>query len=340
MGVTRRIIFPTIRILLWAVIAAALVKIAFQGAELTTTDDALVPTAVITEQHAEVTTGTVTNAVAVQGSVIDDPSVPVKVTMAGTVTKVLATAGQHVEVGTPVLEVTLETPVEPTVATNPETGEQTVTENKPKIKKETIKASSAGTLTLTALKEQIVAVGDTVGSVAPGTLSVTGALSADQQYRLLGLPGEAQVTLKGGPAPFTCTGLRIGSSIPDTGTDATQVDTSPSTGGTVTCAVPAGITAFAGLGADIVITNGTAENVAVVPVTAVQGSVQDGNVWVVLPDGTNEERAVKLGLTDGENVQVTEGLSVGDQILLFVPVGDVTAECGDGTSGVDGVCPG
>lgn len=340
MGVTRRIIFPTIRILLWAVIAAALVKIAFTGAEISTTDDSLVPTAVITEQHAEVTTGTVTNAVAVQGSVVADPATPVKVTMAGTVTKVLATAGQQVDVGTAIVEVTLETPVEPTVTTNAETGEQTVTENKPKIKKETIKATSAGTLTLTALKDQIVAVGDSVGSVAPGTLSVTGALSAEQQYRLLGLPGEAQVTLKGGPAPFTCTGLRLGSSSTTTDTDATQVDSGTSTGGTVTCAVPAGITAFAGLGADIVITNGTAEDVVVVPVTAVQGSVQDGNVWVVLPDGTNEERAVKLGLTDGQNVQITEGLAAGDTILQFIPVGDVAADCGDGSTGANAACAG
>ena len=36
MGVTRRIIFPTIRLILWAVIAAALVKIAFAGADVST----------------------------------------------------------------------------------------------------------------------------------------------------------------------------------------------------------------------------------------------------------------------------------------------------------------
>ena len=34
MGVTRRIIFPTIRLILWAVIAATLVKIAFAGADV------------------------------------------------------------------------------------------------------------------------------------------------------------------------------------------------------------------------------------------------------------------------------------------------------------------
>ena len=58
----------------------------------------------------------------------------------------------------------------------------------------------------------------------------------------------------------------------------------------------------------------------VVPITAVQGTVQAGNVWVVAADGTNERRAVVLGLTDGKNVQVTEGLAAGDTILEFIPV--------------------
>ena len=87
--------------------------------------------------------------------------------------------------------------------------------------------------------------------------------------------------------------------------------------------MPPDVTAFAGLGADIAITNGSAEGALVVPVTAVQGSVQTGKVWVVLPDGTQEERTVGLGLNDGEQVQITEGVAEGDQVLQFIPVGDV-----------------
>jgi hypothetical protein len=333
-GVTRRIIFPTIRIVLWAAIAAALVKLAFAGADVSGADDSLQPSAEIVEQYVEVGTGTITNAVTVQSAVVADPATAVKATMAGTVTKLLAKNGDAVAADTPVLEVTLETPVEPTVTTDPETGEQKVTENKPKIKREKVLAGVAGTLTLTALKDQVVAVGDGVGSVSPGTLSVSGTITPDQQYRLLGAPAEAQVTLKGGPAPFTCTGLRIGAAAQQP-TDTTQVadpgaSTTPASG-TVTCAVPAGVTAFPGLGADIAITNGTAENAVVVPVTSVQGSVQKGNVWVALPDGTNEMRPVVLGLTDGVNVQITEGLAAGDQVLQFIPIGDVqgAVDCDD-----------
>jgi membrane fusion protein (multidrug efflux system) len=95
-------------------------------------------------------------------------------------------------------------------------------------------------------------------------------------------------------------------------------------GTTARCQVPAGVTVFAGMAATMRIQAGIAENVLVVPVTAVQGSVQKGNVWVVGPDGAEEERAVTLGLTDGEQIEVRDGLAEGDQVLVFAPVPDDT----------------
>ncbi len=41
-------------------------------------------------------------------------------------------------------------------------------------------------------------------------------------------------------------------------------------------------------------------------------------------DGKPEERPVTLGLTDGEQVEVREGLAEGEQVLQFVPVPDDT----------------
>lgn len=318
MGVTRRIIFPTIRLILWAVIAAALVKIAFAGADVSTVDTSLQPTGAVVEPTVEVSTATVTNAVTVQASVTADPAVVVRATLAGTVSKLLAADGAVVAAGTPVLEIRQETPQDPIVRTDPATGEQTTTERRPKVTLETVTAPVAGTLTLPTLKDQVVSVGDEVGKVAPGTLSVTGTLTPDQQYRLVGAPTQAAVTLTGGPAPFECTGLRVGAAP---ATDTQQVsDGATSSSGSVTCAIPAGVTAFPGLGATIEITNGTVADAVVVPITAVQGTVQAGNVWVVAADGTNEKRAVVLGLTDGKNVQVTEGLAAGDTVLEFIPV--------------------
>ncbi|WP_448630133.1 efflux RND transporter periplasmic adaptor subunit [Cellulomonas soli] len=346
MGVTRRIIFPALRLVVWAVIAVALVKLAFAGADISTADDSLQPTGQVVEPTVQATTGTITNAVTVQATVQTDAATPVRATLAGTVSQLLVKSGDRVEAGTPLLKIRQETPQDPVVTTNAETGEQTVTESKPKVVVETVKAPLAGTVTLTALKDQIVSVGDTIGSVAPGTLSVSGTLTPEQQYRLVGAPGEAAVSLTGGPAPFTCTGLRLDATAASTGqgdqTDPAGTSDGAGTSGKVVCAVPGDVTAFPGLGATIEITNGTATDAVVVPVTAVQGVFETGNVWVVLPDGTHEERAVGLGLTDGENVQITQGLAVGDEILQFIPVpgGAGEVDCADPSQFDPQVCGG
>jgi multidrug efflux pump subunit AcrA (membrane-fusion protein) len=337
-GVTRRYIFPILRILVWAVIAAALVKLAFAGSSIAAAEDPASPTGQITDPVVEVVTGTITNSVEVTASVVADPSVPVRATMAGLVSQLFAADGQAVEAGAPVLEIRQEIPQDPIVKTDPETGIQTVTERKPKVTLVTVTTPVAGTLSLPTLKDQNVSVGDQVATVQPGTLSVTGTLTPDQQYRLIGAPTEATVTLKGGPAPFTCSGLRIGAAA-----QGTQGEQGQSASGQVTCAIPPGVTAFAGLGADIEIVNGTAQDALVVPVTAVQGSVQNGNVWVVARQGAEpEETAVILGLTDGENVQVVEGIELGDTVLQFIPVpgGSGDVDCGDPAQYDPTVCGG
>ncbi len=337
-GVTRRYIFPIVRIVIWAVIAAALVKIAFAGTAIGRADDALVPTGQVADPAVEVATGTIINSVTVAGSVVTDPSVPVRATLAGTVSRLLATDGQAVEAGAPVLEIRLETPQDPIVKTDPATGVETVTERKPKVTLATVTAPTAGTLTLPTLKDQLVSVGDQVATVAPGTLSVTGTLTADQQYRLIGAPAEGTVTLKGGPAPFACTGLRIGAAAGEPAQDG-----QPPASGAITCAIPPGVTAFAGLGADIEIVNGTAKDALVVPVTAVQGSVQNGNVWVVASAGAEPKLTpVTLGLTDGANVQIVAGLKLGDKVLRFIPLPGSASDvdCSDPAQWDPAVCGG
>ena len=76
---------------------------------------------------------------------------------------------------------------------------------------------------------------------------------------------------------------------------------------------------FAGLAAQLTIAGGLAENVLVVPITAVEGSAGSGIVHVMTADGATEERTVSLGLNDGTNVQVVEGLAEGDMVLQFIP---------------------
>ena len=60
MGVTRKWIFPILRLIIFGAIAAALVKVAFFG-EATATTDPAVPTGEITQAEVAVTTGTIVN---------------------------------------------------------------------------------------------------------------------------------------------------------------------------------------------------------------------------------------------------------------------------------------
>jgi multidrug efflux pump subunit AcrA (membrane-fusion protein) len=188
-----------------------------------------------------------------------------------------------------------------------------------------IVAGHAGTLSsFDALVGQTVGVGDVVGQVAPPTFNVTATLSPEQQYRLLNQPTEAEVAITGGPAPFTCTGLVITTPLPGTSGGGTgDGGTGTGTGGsgtTVSCSVPDGVTVFAGLAAKLTIAGGLAEDVLVVPMTAVEGASQTGVVYVVgAAGGEPEQREVALGINDGVNVEITDGLEQGETILQFVP---------------------
>jgi multidrug efflux pump subunit AcrA (membrane-fusion protein) len=258
--------------------------------------------------------GTIQNDVTMSGTVAADAAIPIKATLTGEVRKVLATPGQWVDAGTELLTLRAET-------MNPDGGTS--------IDTETVVAPTAGVLVnFAALVGQAFSVGDDVGKVAPPTFSVSGTLAPEQQYRLLNQPTEAQVTITGGPAPFTCTGLTI-SSATSSGSGSGSGDGSDGSGTTtVRCAIPADVKVFSGLTAQLVIAGGVAENVLIVPVTAVEGSAETGNVYIVKPDGSTESKPVTLGLNDGINVEVKDGLVEGDLVLQFIPGAPAAPEGG------------
>lgn len=298
MGIARKWVFPIIWIVILGAAAAALVKLAFFP-DLGAVADPDEPTGEIVEPQVPVMLGTILNDVTVQGTVSADAAVPILATLAGEVREVYVSQGQWVEAGTPIVELRAQ-------VVNPDGSSY--------VDYETVLSPRAGTLTtFTALVGQMFTVGDDVGKVSPPSFNVSGTLAPEQQYRLLAQPTEATVTITGGPAPFTCTGLQIIPAPPSS-------DGSSGSGGpTVRCAVPGDVRVFSGLAAQMVIAGGIAENVLVVPMTAVEGSAETGNVYLVLPDGTTEVRPVVLGLNDGINVEVKEGLAEGDLILQFVP---------------------
>jgi multidrug efflux pump subunit AcrA (membrane-fusion protein) len=323
MGITRKWIFPIIRILLIAVIAVALGKLAFVPDRAEEASPA-VPTGALVEPRIPVALGTVTNDVIITATVSADPAVPVKSTAAGTVSKLFVEQGATVAAGDPVLEVKVPIERDPAKTLDEEGNPLPAI-----FRYERVTAPAAGVLSsLAVIKGQDVTIGMVAGQVAPPSFSVSGTLQPEQQYRLLNQPTEATVAITGGPAPFACTGLRISTplagSTGDDGGSTGEVGAASGTGSsgsgtTVSCAVPAEVTVFSGLAAEMTIAGGKAENVIVVPTTAVRGAAQNGTVWGSTADGGTEERAVGLGLADGSQVQITSGLEEGEEILQFAP---------------------
>ncbi len=306
MGFARKWIFPIAWLIIFGVIAAALVKIAFVPDETGAADPAF-PTAQITEPLYTVVSGTIKNDVSLTGAVDADEAVPIAATLSGEVREVAVGEGEKVSAGQEILKLRAEV-----VNSDGTSGTRW----------EIVKAPVDGVLSsFTALVGMTFSVGDAVGQVAPPGFHVTGSIPPEQLYRLTNKPKDAEVTINGGPAPFTCTKLTITAAL--AGASASGTDGSAAQGATaspvVRCSVPSELTVFAGLSAKVVIAGGVAENVLVVPITAVEGAAGSGNVYFVLADGTTESRAVTLGLNDGANVEVQEGLVEGDQILEFVP---------------------
>lgn len=313
MGVTRKWVFPILRLVIFGAIAIALVKIAFLDGAASPEQSGAVPTGQIEEPTVAAALGTIRNDVVLDGTVNADAPAAVKATLAGEVRELPVAAGQHVDAGAVLFTVRSETPGEPLADGS---------FGSPKVRTEKVTAPVSGTITeLSVIKGQTVTVGEVAARIAPPTFNVTASLTPQEQYRLLTQPTEAQVTIAGGPAPFACTGLTIttGGAATDPGTTPDGMPTEGSSGTSVRCAVPADVRVFAGLTAEVTIPAGIAENVVVIPTTAVEGGAETGNVHLMLEDGSTEVRPVKLGLSDGSMVQVTEGLAEGEAVLQFVP---------------------
>jgi multidrug efflux pump subunit AcrA (membrane-fusion protein) len=305
-GIARKWVFPILRLVLFVAVAVALVKIAF-FAETGRADPAHA-TGKIVEPRVAVAIGTIQNDVTLSGTVSAATPVAIKATLDGTVRALFVKPGQKVSAGTPILSLRSEATGE-----SGSTGVQT----------KTVVAPVAGKLTgFSALVGQSFAVGDDVGTVAPRTFIVSGTLAPEQQYRLLNKPKDALVTVTGGPAPFICTKLRIASAAGDGASGGSDESGGP----TVRCRVPKDVVVFAGLSANLVLAAGVAENVLTVPTTAVEGSAFTGNVYLVAANGSTKVRKVTLGLSDGVNVEIKDGLKKGDMILQFVPGAEAASE--------------
>lgn len=306
MSVARKWVFPILGLVVAAAIAVALVKLAFFGTS-TAGAGGEQPTGGFADPQVPVMISTVSNDVVLSGTVKADDAVAVKSPLDGSVIQVDVGVGSRVTAGDQLGVIK---------GTNSAGRAVTVS----------IEASATGTISaLSIVANQTTTAGTVVAQIAPPGFYITAAVQPVDRYRLVDAPTEAQVTVSGGPAPFTCTSLTVTTPLAGAGTgtgtdDPGTGDPAAGSGTTARCVVPADVTVFPDLVAQLTISAGIAENVLVVPVTAVLGAAESGVVYVVDPEtGETEERPVTLGLSDGINVEVVDGLEEGELVMQFVP---------------------
>lgn len=320
-----------IRVVILAIIAIAFVKFAFFPSSANDAQSGgLNPEA----NYAQITTtpvkGDITNTVSLKGTIEADEPTTVKATLDGEVSLVYVANNAAVNQGDPIVEIRKEMQGETTQGVDEE-GNPTVTQGEKWYKYATVYATSSGTISISALVGQQYSIGDTVATIQPPTYSAVASLTSEQMYRLQNAPTAATITIKNGPAPFECSNLQIISPKNQNNQNSSNSSDSSNSNNTqgmrAKCAIPGDQTVFPGLQVTMDMVAGQASGVLLIPISAVEGRYQQGYVYTPSDDPNNPNKvAVTLGLTDGKNVEVKEGLSEGQEILEFVPNKNGTSE--------------
>lgn len=291
MGVAKRIVFPVLRLLIWAVIAAALVFIAIKpGGSDSGDGEGVNPGANFLIESTTPVRGDIENKVALTGSVVPDASVEVKATSGGTVHRLWVGDGAEVEKGAPLIVLR--------ELLGDGTNENLYTTS-------TIWANQSGRVTIDVKRGEEITLEQVVAKITSGIYVIEADIQPHQMYQLVDAPSTAQVTITNGPPEFTCTGF-----------STRVVEGEEGVGTKGRCYVPSDVLVFPGLSASIELVTESASNVLLLPVTAVEGTIGQGKVWRMV-GGQTEEVQVGLGLTDGEMIEITSGLNEGDEVLAY-----------------------
>lgn len=324
-GAWRTWVLPMLKIGVAAIIAVALVKLAFFPDATEAAADDPMAGAMFAEPMTQVERGSIENAVSIDGTIVPVESVPIRSTQSGTVSRVYFDDGLAVTEGDVLFTVRVETQPEPDAEGNVAAPSAAIWN---------MRAPATGTLAgFDLLAGQTIDLGGEAGGVQPPQHLVRASVGAADQYRLTSQPETATVTIDSGPAPFECTDVRI--------TQPTGEEIASGASATLTCAVPDDIRVFVGLSAKVELAAGSATDVLLLPTTAVLGSADAGIVYrpSTGPDGMPgepEELRIELGLSDGTSVEVRSGLSEGDEVLQFVP--GAVDPCADPSTADPEVC--
>lgn len=269
----------------------------------------------------EVELGTVSSLLVLDATVQPEPGKALKANKGGSVTHLWLDNGDTVENGAPVVNVAA--PAEP-AAGESEDGEAAG----PATTEVTLYAPASGTIKGMGDVQvgDVLEPGATVATVAPDQFRAVAAVPANDLYRLYEDPDDIMLKIDKGPPAAECEFIGLGAA--EEGSAPAPEEADPFTGelegggpgAELSCRVPSDLQVFDGVQGKLSVSTGEAEDVVAVPVTAVRGTAAEGEVIVVAEDGSEETREVALGLSDGQLVEVTEGLSVGETIMDPVPL--------------------
>ncbi|WP_017542411.1 HlyD family efflux transporter periplasmic adaptor subunit [Nocardiopsis prasina] len=269
----------------------------------------------------DVELGTVSSLLVLDATVRPEPGKALKAPRGGTVTHLWLNDGDEVEQGAPILNVRV--PSETAAVSDEEGGDAA-----PAFTEVSLYAPAGGTIKGMGEVQvgDVLEPGAAVATVAPDRFRAVATVPANDLYRLYDDPDDIMLKIDKGPPAAECAFLSLGSA--EGGAPAEQGSEDEFSGETegggggaeLSCRVPSDLQVFDGVRGQLSVSTGEAEDVVVVPVTAVRGTSEEGEVIVVAEDGTEEPREVSLGLSDGQLVEVTEGLEVGDTIMDPVPL--------------------
>lgn len=229
MDALRRYVFPVFWILIFAVIALALAKLAFFPSDATAAEEDTVSPGAEFDQFALVgaESGDIASQLALEAVVQPDPGTELRATETGEINKVWVADGDEVREGDRILQVRI--PEEPELSAAPELetgtgpgttgpaaeGEEQAFEAPvepapaPSVEQQyryvDLRATADGTIRdLAVIEWQSLSVGETVATLSPGTYSIVAELTPEQQLSLLDIDIAATAQLPTAADPIAC----------------------------------------------------------------------------------------------------------------------------------------
>lgn len=169
------------------------------------------------------------------------------------------------------------------------------------------KARSKVTEVFAASGEEVPS-GIALFSMQDRSFALQAAIAPSDRFRLRSFSADNQIraSIDNGPGPFDC---------PSLGGPQLSEDGSLS----LLCAVPDDITVFAGLKGIMAVSLERQKNALTLPISAVAGTVDTGQVNLVRKSGEVVRRDVRLGITDGVRIEIRSGLAEGQRVTTQAP---------------------